>query len=113
MARVHRGSQQPKAFIRWVGCGSPVPIDEMRIFLRFFKNDNPLAALPGLEANIDPDSLETVRDALVEVGFWALAKRAYEARPTDPNTPAVDEHAVGQKGVRAIPRPARRVFRAG
>lgn len=90
-----------------------MPIDEIRIFLRFFKNDNPLAAPPGLEANVDPDSLETVRDALVEVGFWTLAKRAYEARPTDPNTPAVDEHAAGQKGVRAIPRPARRVFRAG
>ena len=117
--------KKPKAFIQWVAehaeSGSPVRVDETRIFLRLFKSDNPLAALPNYKADIDPDSLETVRGALVEVGFWALAKRAYadavreskerteralvenatEARPTDPDTPAVTSaQLVGKECVR-------------
>jgi glutaminyl-tRNA synthetase len=117
--------KKPKAFIQWVAehaeSGSPVRVDETRIFHRLFKSDNPLAALPNYKADIDPDSLETVRGALVEVGFWALAKRAYadavresqerteralvenatEARPTDPDTPAVTSaQLVGKECVR-------------
>jgi glutaminyl-tRNA synthetase len=105
--------KKPKAFIQWVAehaeSGSPVRVDETRIFYRLFKTDNPLAAVPNYKADVDPNSLETVTGALVEVGFWALAKRAYadavresterteralaenatEARPADPDTPAV------------------------
>ena len=117
--------KKPKAFIQWVAehaeSGSPVRVDETRIFHRLFKSDNPLAALPNYKADIDPDSLETVRGAFVEVGFWALAKRAYadavreseerteralvenatEARPTDPDTPAVTSaQLVGKECVR-------------
>ncbi|KAH8987576.1 glutamine-tRNA ligase [Lactarius hatsudake] len=117
--------KKPKAFIQWVAehtaSGSPVRVDETRIFHRLFKSDNPLAALPDYKADIDPDSLETIKGALVEVGFWALAKRAYadavregkerteralvenatEARPTDPDTPAVTSaQLVGKECVR-------------
>ena len=117
--------KKPKAFIQWVAehaeSGSPVRVDETRIFHRLFKSDNPLAALPNYKADIDPDSLETVKGAFVEVGFWALAKRAYadavreseerteralvenatEARPTDPDTPAVTSaQLVGKECVR-------------
>ena len=73
--------KKPKAFIQWVAehaeSGSPVRVDETRIFHRLFKSDNPLAVMPNYKADIDPHSLETVKGALVEVGFWTLAKRAY------------------------------------
>ncbi|KAH9986352.1 tRNA synthetases class I, catalytic domain-containing protein [Russula compacta] len=73
--------KKPKAFIQWVAehaeSGSPVRVDETRIFHRLFKSDNPLAAEPNYKADVDPDSLETVRGALVEVGFWTLTKRAH------------------------------------
>jgi len=116
--------KKPKAFIQWVAehaeSGSPVRVDETRIFHRLFKSDNPLAAV-NYKADVDPNSLETVRGALIEVGFWTLAKRAYgeaaresqdrteralaenatEARPADPDTPAVTSaQLVGKECVR-------------
>jgi glutaminyl-tRNA synthetase len=73
--------KKPKAFIQWVAehaaSGSPVRVDETRVFHQLFKSDNPAAA-PDFKADINPDSLETIRGALVEVGFWELAKRAYK-----------------------------------
>ncbi|KAH9998238.1 hypothetical protein BJV77DRAFT_1058712 [Russula vinacea] len=119
--------KKPKAFIQWVAehaeSGSPVRVDETRIFHRLFKSDNPLAAEPNYKADIDPNSLETIKGALVEVGFWTLAKRAYgeavreskdrteralaenatEARPADADadTPAVTSaQLVGKECVR-------------
>ncbi|KAH9972938.1 glutamine-tRNA ligase [Lactifluus volemus] len=77
--------KKPKAFIQWVA----------------------EHAQSGSPADVDPNSLETVTGALVEVGFWALAKRAYadanatEARPADPDTPAVTSaQLVGKECVR-------------
>jgi len=73
---------KPKAFIQWVAeipeVGSPVRIDETRVFHRLFKSDNPAAAEPDFRADINPNSLEVVKGAMVEVGFWDLAKKAYE-----------------------------------
>jgi glutaminyl-tRNA synthetase len=117
--------KKPKAYIQWVAehaeSGSPVRVDETRIFHRLFNSDNPLAAVPNYKADIDPNSLETISGALVEVGFWTLAKRAYgeavreskerteralaenatEARPADPDTPAVTSvQLVGKECVR-------------
>jgi glutaminyl-tRNA synthetase len=98
-----------------------VRVDETRVFHRLFKSDNPLVAVPNYKADIDPNSLETVRGALVEIGFWTLAKRAYgeavlssterteralaenatKARPSDPDTPAVTSaQLVGKECVR-------------
>ncbi|KAI0298878.1 glutamine-tRNA ligase [Russula brevipes] len=100
---------------------APVRVDETRVFHRLFKSDNPLVAVPNYKADIDPNSLETVRGALIEIGFWTLAKRAYgeavlssterteralaenatEARPSDPDTPAVTSaQLVGKECVR-------------
>lgn len=70
--------KKPKAFIQWVAehipSGSPVRVDETRIFHRLFKSDNP-ALLPDYRTDINPDSLEVIKGAMVEVGFWTLAKR--------------------------------------
>ena len=77
--------KKPKAFIQWVAehapSGSPVRVDETRIFHQLFKSENPAAAKPDFRADINPDSLEVVKGAMLEVGFWPLAKRAMaEAR---------------------------------
>ena len=75
-------AKKPKAFIQWVAehapSGSPVRVDEVRIFNRLFKSDR----VPSdFRSDIAPDSLEVVKTAIVEVGFWPLAKRAMaEAR---------------------------------
>lgn len=74
-------AKKPKAFIQWVAehapSGSPVRVDETRVFHRLFKSDNPLAAVPDFKADVDPNSLEIIKGAMVESGFWALAKRTY------------------------------------
>lgn len=74
-------AKKPKAFIQWVAehppSGSPVRVAETRVFHQLFKSDNPAAAQPDFKADINPHSLDVVRGALVEVGFWALAKRAW------------------------------------
>lgn len=77
--------KKPKAFIQWVAeharSGSPVQVDETRVFYQLFKSENPSAAKPDFRADINPDSLEIVKGAMLEVGFWALAKRSFvEAR---------------------------------
>lgn len=75
-----RNSRKPKAFIQWVAehppSGSPVRIDETRIFYPLFKSDNPLAAVPDFRADISPNNMEVVRGAMVEVGFWPLAQES-------------------------------------
>ena len=65
--------KKPKAFIQWVAehaeSGSPIRVDEMRIFYPLFKSDNPLAAVPNYKADVDPNSLETVRVRLLRPAF--------------------------------------------
>ncbi|KAJ3987488.1 glutamine-tRNA ligase [Lentinula detonsa] len=69
--------KKPKAFIQWVAehapSGSPVHVDETRVFHRLFKSDNPPS---DFRSDINPDSLETIKGAMVEIGFWDLAKRS-------------------------------------
>ncbi|KAJ7904682.1 glutamine-tRNA ligase [Mycena olivaceomarginata] len=76
------GVKKPKAYIQWVAehapSGSPVRVDETRIFHQLFKSDQPSADFLD---DVDPNSLEVIRGAMVETGFWSLAKRALtEAR---------------------------------
>jgi len=76
------GVKKPKAFIQWVAehasSQSPMRIDETRIFRQLFKSNHPP---PDYKADIYPDSLEVVKGAMIEVGFWPLAKRCIvEAR---------------------------------
>ena len=70
-------AKKPKAFVQWVAeyepLGSPVRIEETRIFHRLFKSDH----LPSdYKSDINPDSLEVVKGAMVEVGFWPVAKQS-------------------------------------
>lgn len=74
-------TKKPKAFIQWVAehapSGSPIRVEETRIFYQLFKSENPAAALPNYLADINPHSLDIVKGAMIEVGFWELAKRLY------------------------------------
>lgn len=69
--------KKPQAFIQWVAehppTGSPVKVDEVRIFHRLFASDRPAS---DFRNDINPDSLEVVKGAIVEAGFWSLAKRS-------------------------------------
>lgn len=70
-------AKKPKAFIQWVAehapSGSPVKVDETRVFHRLFKSNQPSG---DFRADINPDSLEVIKGAMVEIGFWSLAKRS-------------------------------------
>lgn len=74
--------KKPQAFIQWVAehapTGSPVKVDEVHIFHRLFTTDRPAG---DFRNDINPNSLEVINGAMVEVGFWPLAKRSIvEAR---------------------------------
>lgn len=72
--------KKPKAFIQWVAehpaSGSPVRVDELRVFHRLFKSDAP-AAQPNFLDDIAPDTLEVIKGSMIESGFLSLAKRLY------------------------------------
>lgn len=72
-------TKKPKAFIQWVAehaaSGSPVKVDETRIFNQLFKSER----VPSdFKSDIAPNTLEVVKTAIVEVGFWSLAKQSME-----------------------------------
>ncbi|KAJ7471783.1 glutaminyl-tRNA synthetase [Mycena latifolia] len=71
---------KPKAFIHWVAeCpsqGSPVRVNQTRLVGPLFNSLNPSK---DSEAEIDENSLDVIHGALIEVGFWEIAKRAIDA----------------------------------
>ncbi|PWN90706.1 glutaminyl-tRNA synthetase [Acaromyces ingoldii] len=74
-------ARKTKTYIQWVAqheaSHSPVPVKEARIFHPLFTSENPAAETNYLD-HIDPNSLEVCPNAMVEVGFWEVAKRAVE-----------------------------------
>jgi glutaminyl-tRNA synthetase len=90
-------TKKPKAFIQWVAkhvpSGSPVRVDETRIFHQLFKSDNPAAAQPDFKADINPHSLDVVKGAMVEVGFWSLAKRLWNEAKRESRARTEHAHA--------------------
>lgn len=95
--------KKPKAFIQWVAehapSGSPVRIDETRVFHRLFESDKPPS---DFTKDIKADSLEVIKGAYVEVGFWPLLKRSFsearaeaEARTTAARNAAVSNFSKG------------------
>lgn len=72
---------KPKAFIHWVAdhkpSSSPIKIAEARLFKPLFNIDDPGNAPDFIQA-INKDSLEVVRDAVVEVNFWRVIKEGIE-----------------------------------
>ncbi|KAF9344640.1 hypothetical protein BGX34_005466, partial [Mortierella sp. NVP85] len=76
------GFKRPKTYIQWVAespkHGSPVRLDEVRLFERLFNHPNPQDRrdVPGgYLTDINPDSLSIEKGALIEVGLWDIMDR--------------------------------------
>lgn len=69
--------KKPKSYIQWVAehapSGSPVKVDETRIFKQLFKSD---VVPKDFKADISSDNLEVLQNAMIEIGFWPLAQKA-------------------------------------
>lgn len=84
--------KKPKTFIQWVADapshGSPVKIDEVRLFNQLFKSENPSAHPDGFLADVNPESETVLKGALIEKGFhevkqkspWVAPKSAEEEK---------------------------------
>jgi glutaminyl-tRNA synthetase len=66
--------KKPKTYIHWVAespkHNSPVKLDELRIYERLFKHDNPETVEGGYLEDINSHSLEIVKGAIAEVGMY-------------------------------------------
>lgn len=89
---------KPKTYIQWVAdCperGSPVRLDEVRIYSPIFKHMDPedKSVVPGgWETDVDENSLEVVKGAVAEIGLWDAIKR-YAA--TEAGKKALADHFV-------------------
>jgi len=71
--------RKPKTYIQWVAKApshnSPVKA-EVRVTNQLFKSENPSAHPQGFLADINPDSEEIWKDALIETGFEEVRRRA-------------------------------------
>ncbi|KAI7851936.1 tRNA synthetases class I, catalytic domain-containing protein [Circinella umbellata] len=66
--------KKPKTYIHWVAeapqVGSPVKLDEVRLYEPLFNHSNPDAAPGGFLNDINKDSLSVVKGALASVGIY-------------------------------------------
>lgn len=72
--------KKPKAYINWVSesakHSSPVRLHEVRVHHQLFHSDNPSDNPGGFLADINPDSEEIIKGALIETGYHELAAKA-------------------------------------
>ncbi|GAA5929158.1 glutamine--tRNA ligase [Sporobolomyces koalae] len=73
---------KPKGWIQWIAkhtpSNSPVPISETRLFNRLFKSDNPATLGDKYLEDLDPNSKEIVKGAIVESGIWNVIETSLE-----------------------------------
>ncbi|KAF9152868.1 hypothetical protein BGX21_004320 [Mortierella sp. AD011] len=76
------GFPRPTTYIQWVAespkHGSPVRVDEVRLFDNLFHHKNPLSTseVPeGYLSDINEDSMKVERNVFVEIGIWDLMDR--------------------------------------
>ncbi|CAO3655315.1 unnamed protein product [Mucor hiemalis] len=66
--------KKPKTYIHWIAespkHNSPVKLDELRIYERLFKHDNPETVEGGYLNDINSHSLQIVKGAIAEVGIY-------------------------------------------
>lgn len=71
-----------KTYIQWVAehapSKSPVKVAETRIFKQLFKSDDP-AALKDYIDDVDPESLQVVKGAMIEVGIFDIIDTVKQA----------------------------------
>lgn len=70
---------KPKTYIQWVALSpdhsSPVKVAEVRSFNRLFLSENPESNPDGFLADINPNSLDLYKNAVIEVGFDDFKKK--------------------------------------
>ncbi|KAJ2121031.1 Glutaminyl-tRNA synthetase [Coemansia sp. RSA 720] len=72
---------KPKAYIQWVADspqhGSPVRIDELRVYNPLFKHANPdeKSVTGGFMNDVSETSLEVIHGAVADIGLWDSIKR--------------------------------------
>ncbi|OMJ17417.1 putative glutamine-tRNA ligase [Smittium culicis] len=73
---------KPKTYIQWVPYspehGSPVVLDELRLYNNLFKHSNPYdkSVVPdGYLSDINPESLQVIKSAVIETGIYDLISR--------------------------------------
>ncbi|GAA5931594.1 hypothetical protein JCM3775_006897 [Rhodotorula graminis] len=65
---------KPKGWIHWVSAPHAVAVREARLFRRLFKSDNPGALGDKYLDDLNPDSLEVVKGAVVESAVWRVVR---------------------------------------
>ncbi|KAG0235508.1 hypothetical protein BGW42_005121 [Actinomortierella wolfii] len=90
------GVKKPKTYIQWVAespkHGSPVRLDEVRLFERLFLHDNPedKREVPnGWLSDVNPNSMSVEKNAIVEVGLWDVIERWAKASETKTDVEAI------------------------
>lgn len=100
---------KPKTYIQWVAehaaSHSPVIVDETRIFHQLFTSDDPAAEDNYLD-HLNPDSLEIVKDAMIEVGFWDVAKHSIEQARKQAQDRTKQAHKDSEKALAETNTPA-------
>ncbi|QPG76822.1 hypothetical protein FOA43_004216 [Brettanomyces nanus] len=82
-------STKPKAYIQWIPISekqkSPVKVSEVRIYNQLFKSENPASNPAGFLADINKDSEEVIKGALLEPAFEEVKERSpYNMPFSDP-----------------------------
>ncbi|ODV89709.1 hypothetical protein CANCADRAFT_142693 [Tortispora caseinolytica NRRL Y-17796] len=73
--------KKPKTYVQWIGeskkHGSPVKLDEVRIFSPLFNHDNPATLKENelLDA-INPNSEQVIKTAIIDTGFHHVRKNS-------------------------------------
>ncbi|VEU19551.1 DEKNAAC100451 [Brettanomyces naardenensis] len=72
--------KKPKAYIQWVPISkkqsSPVKVEEVRVYNQLFKSENPASNPDGFLADINPDSEEIIKGALLEPAFRDIEEKS-------------------------------------
>lgn len=94
-------TKKAKAYIQWVGSEGSTRV-EARVHKQLFKSEKPSEAEGGFLNDVNPDSLDVYRDALVESGFDEVRRRA-------PWPEAAGESELGKGGPESVRFQAMRV----
>ncbi|CAG7978511.1 unnamed protein product [Penicillium nalgiovense] len=94
---------KPKSFIHWIGespaHNSPIRA-EIRAFNSLFKSEDPSAHPAGFLADINPDSEEIFKDAMVETGFQDISRSAPWPKEEGAGEPGENKHSIRFQGMR-------------
>ncbi|KAJ5430396.1 Glutamine-tRNA synthetase class Ib [Penicillium cf. griseofulvum] len=95
--------KKPKSFIHWIGesaaHNSPIRA-EVRAFNSLFKSEDPSAHPDGFLADINPDSEEFYKDAMVETGFRDISRSAPWPKEEGVAEPGENKHSIRFQGMR-------------